>query len=114
MDEFSFIILTIVIVFILIFFVNRILSRKKTDKNIMHSQEKFSEKLNDLEVIINGVSKKEMTEPKEENNEKTEELSESKEITDENKKTKTNKTNNNIDLKKSVISKEILDKKKSL
>ncbi|MEA3452547.1 MAG: hypothetical protein U9Q83_11700 [Bacteroidota bacterium] len=125
MGEFEFILLTIVIVFIIVFITNRILTKKNRQKKVIPKGEKYNEILNNLETIIKGVSKKESKE-QENKEEKEEELNSvsnysdyEKRIDKSNKRTIENRYNSKdkkkkIKLKDSIIGHEVIKKKKNI
>ena len=122
MSEFNFILITIFLVLFIVFIVNKTLSKRNTKKKNIQSQEKFSENLNDLDTIVDGVSLKKQTENIDKNDvdEETDELeTDEKESHDNNiEKSKNEKedssTKKKINLKDSIISKEILERRKKL
>lgn len=116
MNEFNFILLTIVLVLIIVFIANKILSKKVVEKKVLE-QEKFSENLNDLDIIVEGVAKKEIipdTEVQTEDIDDDEELPEIKEDKKTEKKLVNKKKTINVNLKDSIVAKEILDRREKL
>ena len=63
MTEFQFILTTILLVFFIIFIVNRIITKRNKQKQVIPKGEKFTGTLNNLEKIIDGVSKKNNEKP---------------------------------------------------
>jgi hypothetical protein len=116
MNEFNFILLTIVLVLIIVFIANKILSKKVVEKKAL-KQEKFSENLNDLDNIIEGVAKKEIIPDNETLTEDVDEEEEEPEVKEEEKtekKLSNQKKTLNVNLKDSIIAKEILDRRDKL
>lgn len=118
MGEIEFALITVVLVILLIYFANRILSKKTIRQKQLPDEEEFMGNPNNLNKIIEGVSLKKDPEDKEskiENETDNEDLTVNKEEqTDEQtsmiEKNRAEATKR-INLKDSIISKEILDKK---
>jgi len=124
MGEFEFILLTIAIVFIIVFISNRILTKRNRQRKVVPKGEKFNENLNNLETIIKGVSKKEIEETeKEEIKEKSESVSNYSDYEKRIDKSKSRTIKNiynsknkkkNINLRDSIIGHEVIKKRKKL
>jgi len=114
MGEFEFVIITIAFVLIITFIVNRIISKKISQKKELPPEEEFVGGLNNLDKIVEGVSKKdkkkENTEPvvEEKKSDIREEIPVSKVKSNRKQKKYSSKK---IDLKDTIVSKEIFDKK---
>lgn len=121
MNEIEFILLTVIIVFFIIFISNKIISKRTRQKKVIPKDEKFSENLNNLDKIVEGVSKKKpMKKPSSDSNaykmsdfEKRIQRSEPKKSRYDTKKESTSK-HKSINLKDSIIANEILKRKKKL
>ena len=114
MTELEFILVTIIIVIFITFIVNKILTKAQKQKKIIPKDENFDENLNNLDKIIEGVALKENNiEDANIQNDKnsSDEQNENKKDNDRNKLDKKTKNKSNFDLKKSIIAKEIIDKK---
>lgn len=121
MNEIEFILLTVFIVFFVIYISNKILSKRTRQKKVIPKDEKFSENLNNLDKIVEGVStKKSMEMPFVDKNayrmsdfEKRIQRAEPKKSRYDTKKESTFKSKN-INLKDSIIANEIIKRKKKL
>lgn len=118
MAELQFIFITLIFVITIIFIVSRILSKKNRQKKDLPPEEEFSGKFNNLDKIIDGVSKKEQKNEtiESETEEKIEEKSNHK--TDDKKNSSKEKyptkSSHKIDLKSTIISNELINKHKPL
>ena len=116
MSEFNFIILVVFLVLFIIFIVNRILKKRIIERKDIIVDEKFSENLNNLDVIVDGVSLKEIED--EDNNQELDddEIVEPDETdsVDNNEKKPVTSVSKKQNLKNLIISKEILERRKKL
>ncbi len=133
MSEFIFALITVILVIVIIYLVNKTLAKRVRERTVF-KQEKFSEELNNFDNIINTITKvkvegeddKKTEEKTEDDEHKEDELAHTEEHKDEpkekhettkrlkHKSSDTRKVIKQKDLKRAVISKEILDKKKRL
>ncbi len=112
MTEFEFILLTLFLVFFIIFITNKIISKRNRQKKIIPKDEKISGNLNNLDKIVEGVSKKNNSVPAEDYpNDELEEQIPDEQRTQKSKSKKNKNKSKKINLKDSIIANEIIKKK---